>query len=130
VYLSAGAGVVAFTVLGGLVPAGRMGQMFLLRSGIGFVIVFGLLIMLSPELWRWRWTVAPTRWLLRLLTVTNSGRALLFLLNAFGLNVHAFSRTGPAFFVVHTDANPLFLVNVALMACVTFMLARAGWAHE
>ena len=129
VYLSAGAVVVAFTMLAGLVPPGRMGQVFLLRSGLGFVILFGLLITLSPELWRWRWTVAPTRWLLRLLTVTNAGRALLFLLNAFGLNVHMFSRSG-AFLVAHTEANPLFLVNAALMVGITFMLARAGWAHE
>lgn len=92
-----------------------------------FVILFGALIILAPWLWRWPWTVAPTLWLVRLLAITNTGRTLLFLLNAAGLNVHVFRSSGPAFFVVRTAPEPLFLVNAALTGLITFMLARAGW---
>ena len=125
-YITAGAAVVVLTLILGLVGA-RLPRLLLLFPGLVFVVLFGLFIFLSPRLWRWRWTIAATRWLVRLLAFTNAGRTLLFVLNAFGLNVHVFRGTGPAFYIVRTDPNPLFLINAALMALITVMLARAGW---
>jgi hypothetical protein len=126
-YLLVGAAVVIFTLAAGLVPPSRLPRLFLLVPGLSFVVLFGVLILLSPWLWRWPWTVGPTRWLVRLLAVTNAGRCLLFLLNAAGLNLHIFRSSGPAFFVVRTDPQPLFLVNAGLTGFITLMLVRAAW---
>jgi hypothetical protein len=125
-YLLVGSAVVVFTVFGGLVPQSRTPQRFLLLPGLSFVLLFGLIITAAPWLWRWHWTVGPTRWLVRLLTITNTGRTLLFLLNAAGFNVHVM----PALSVVRTAPELLFLVNAALAGLITYMLARAGWARE
>ncbi|MFQ5854843.1 MAG: hypothetical protein ACE5LU_04260 [Anaerolineae bacterium] len=126
-YLLAGAAVVIFTLAGGLVPPSRLPRLLLLLPGLGFVVLFGALIILAPRLWRRPWTVTPTVWLVRLLALTNAGRTILFLLNAVGLNVHILRSSGPAFFIVRTAPEPLFLVNAGLTGLITFMLIRAGW---
>lgn len=129
-YLLAGAAVVVFTFTAGLVPPSRLPRLLLLLPGLGFVVLFGALIILAPRLWRWPWTIAVTRWLVRLLAVTNAGRTLLFLLNAAGLNVHLLRSSGPAFFVVRVNPEPLFLVNAGLTGAIVLMLARAGWCRD
>ncbi len=125
-YLLAGTAVILFTLTAGLVPPSRLPRLFLLLPGLGFVILFGALIILAPRLWRRPWTVGFSRWLVRLLALTNAGRTCLFLLNAAGLNVHVFRSSGPAFFMVRTDPEPLFLVNAGLTGLIAVMLARAG----
>jgi hypothetical protein len=124
-YTVAGALVVVFTLAAGLAGS-RLPRLALLLPGLFFVILFGVFIFCMPKLWRWRWTLSPSRWVVRLLSLTNAVRAMLFGLNAFGMNVHLF----PGPFVVRTEPNPLFLINAALMALITFMLARAGWDRQ
>lgn len=126
-YLIAGVVVVTFTLAAGLVPPGRLPGLFLLLPGLGLVALFGVIIILAPTLWRWSWSVTPSVWLVRLLALTNAGRTLLFLLSAGGLNVHVFSSSGPTFFVVRSDPEPLFLLNAGLTGLIAAMLARAGW---
>lgn len=128
-YLLGGAGVVAFTFAAGLVPAARAPRAFLLLPGLGFVVALGLLLTFAPTLFRFGLAEAATRWLARLLCVTSTGRTLLFLGNAAGLNVHFMRGGRPDFFVVTGDPKPLFLVCAALTGLIAAMLARAAWTR-
>lgn len=129
-YVIGGVAVVVFTLAAGLVPPSRLPGLAQLVPGLGFVIVFGTIIALAPTLWRWRWTLAPTVWLVRVLAVTNAGRTLFFLLSAGGLGIQVLPPSRQTLSVTSHDAEPLFLVNASLNGLITLMLARAGWARD
>lgn len=138
VYLIAGLLVISFTFLTQLVPNSRVAATFLIFPGSFFVVVFAILVYVGPlprgappprHSWDARRLSAVSiaiQWVARTLAATNAVRAVLFLFNALGQNIHlTFSPI--RVFVVVSHAEPLFFVNAVLVALVAFMLARAGW---
>lgn len=123
-YLFAGLLVISFTFLTQLVPKSRAAEAFLLFPGVFFVLVFAIFVYVGTLL-------RPVRllrhsWIVRVLVITNGGRAALFLSNALGQNIHlTFSPL--RLFVVVSAPEPLFFVNAVLTAFGAFMLARAAW---
>jgi hypothetical protein len=138
-YFIGGLLVILFTFVTELIPQNRIAEAFLLFPGVLVVAFFAVLVYRGPTarrsvLAKRRWTpnlvkraaAAAPRWTARILAVTNGVRAVLFLLNALGQNLH-FTFTPNRLLVVSSDPEPLFLVNAAVMAVIAMMLARAGW---
>lgn len=122
-YLGGGAGIIVFTLAAGLVPPAR--ARFLLFPGLGFVLLFGVALVLAPRLWHRPRSVRRALRLVRVLVVANAVRAVLFVLSAFGWNFHLFRDGRPALFVVPSEPRPLFLVNAAAAAAIALLLIRA-----
>lgn len=128
-YLIGGSAVVLFTATG-LLSAVRQARLFLLLPGLAFVLLFGAALLAAPRFWHRPGSVRRTYALIRVLVVSNAVRTVLFLLDAAGWNVHVMKDFRPAFFVVRSGAQPLFLADALVTGFIAFMMIRAAAGRE
>lgn len=121
--------VVLLTLWMGGVPARKAVEIRLLIPGIVAILLFGMAFYFIPPISRWSASLGKGLvFLMKLFVVTNSLRALNFLINFLGLHVELHVR--PMVIHLHPSQftfHPIFLLNTLLMAAIAFMLARAAW---
>jgi hypothetical protein len=126
-YVGLGIVVIALTLVAGTSPQRGTPPLVGLLIGASFVAIFG--VMLYSYAWvTKRWARRTIAILTGIFVVTNALRTLQYFINFLGyrleLNFNAFS------IAVHPSefSFPLiFLICTLLMACITYMLARAAW---
>jgi hypothetical protein len=126
-YVGMGIVVIALTLVAGTSPQRGTPPLVGLLIGASFVAIFGAMIYSYAWVTK-RWGRRTIAILTGIFVVTNALRTLQYFINFLGyrleLNVRAFS------IAVHPSefSFPLiFLVCALLMACITYMLARAAW---
>jgi hypothetical protein len=126
-YVGLGIVVIALTLVAGTSPQRGTPPLVGLLIGASFVAIFG--VMLYSYAWvTKRWARRTIAILTGIFVVTNALRTLQYFINFLGyrleLNFNAFS------IAVHPSAFSfplIFLICTLLMACITYMLARAAW---
>jgi hypothetical protein len=126
-YVGMGIVVIGLTLLAGTSPQRGTPPLLGLLIGAVFVAIFGVVIYSYSWVTK-GWARRTIAILTGILVVTNALRALQYLINFLGyrleVNVKAFS------IAVHPSEFSfpiIFLICALLMACITYMLARAAW---
>jgi hypothetical protein len=126
-YVGMGIVVIALTLVAGTSPQRGTPPLVGLLIGASFVAIFGLLIYFYAWLTK-AWARRAIAILTGIFVVTNALRTLQYFINFLGyrleLNFKAFS------IAIHPSEFSfplLFLICALLMACITYMLARAAW---
>jgi hypothetical protein len=126
-YVGMGIVVIALTLVAGTSPQRGTPPLVGLLIGASFVAIFGLLIYVYAWLTK-AWARRAIAILTGIFVVTNALRTLQYFINFLGyrleLNFKAFS------IAIHPSEFSfplLFLICALLMACITYMLARAAW---
>jgi hypothetical protein len=126
-YVGVGVIVIALTLVAGTSPQRGTPPLVGLLIGASFVVVFGAVIYSYAWVTK-EWARRAIAILTGIFVVTNALRTLQYFINFLGyrleLNFKTFS------IAVHPSdfSLPLiFLVCALLMACITYMLARAAW---
>jgi hypothetical protein len=126
-YVGVGVVVIALTLIAGTSPQRGAPPLLGLVIGAMFVAIFGLVI------YSYVWvTKASVRRIITILTgilvVTNTLRMLQYLINFLGFRLELHFTIPPIAIHPSEFSFPLiFLICGLLMACITYMLARAAW---
>jgi hypothetical protein len=126
-YVGVGVLVIALTLIAGTSPQRRAPPLVGLAIGASFVAIFGVFIYAYAWVTR-HWVQRLIAILTGILVVTNTLRMLQYLINFIGYRLELQLKVPPL--AVHPSefAFPLiFLLCGLLMACITYMLARAAW---
>jgi hypothetical protein len=126
-YVGVGIVVIALTLVAGTSPQRGAPPLLGLLIGAMFVAIFGLVM------YAYTWVTRP--WARRVITiltglfvVTNALRMLQYLINFLGYRLELHVKVPPLAIHPSEFSFPLiFLICGLLMACITYMLARAAW---
>jgi hypothetical protein len=126
-YVGMGIVVIVLTLIAGTSPQRGAPPLVSLAIGACFVAIFGLVI------YAYAWVTKDwLRWAISILTgvlvVTNTLRMLQYLINFIGYRLELQFKVPPLAIHPSEFAFPvIFLICGVLMACITYMLARATW---
>jgi hypothetical protein len=110
-YAGLGGLVILITLVAGLVPESRANPAIELGIGLGFIVLFAILI-------------ARGWWLLSgVLVFSNAWRAFTYFNDGRGVHVELLNRV-----VTPIEPQPVAFVNAALMVVIVGLLARSAWA--
>ena len=126
-YVGAGIVVIALTLIAGTSPQRGAPPLVGLLIGAVFVAIFGAVIYAYAWVTKgWARRIITT--LTGVLVVTNALRMLQYLINFLGyrLELH-FKAPSIAIHPSEFSFPIVFLICGLLMACITYMLARAAW---
>jgi hypothetical protein len=126
-YVGLGLIVIALTLFAGTSAARGAPPLVGLLIGATFVGIFGLVIYAYA--WTERsWAQAAIRVLASILVLSNGLRALQYFVNFLGYRFEIDFRHVSLAIHPSVFSFPLiFLICALLMACITYMLARAAW---
>jgi glucan phosphoethanolaminetransferase (alkaline phosphatase superfamily) len=127
VYVGGGILVIVLTLAVGTSPQRGTPPLIGLFIGAAFVALFGVLIYAYGWV-RQRWAQRIIAVLTGLFVVTNTLRTLQYFINFLGYRLEINLTT--LSLAVHPSEFSfpiIFLLCALLMACITFMLARAAW---
>jgi hypothetical protein len=127
IYIGLGIIVIGLTLVAGTSPQRGTPPMLGLLIGAGFVAIFGAVM------YAYAWVT--TQWGRRLiaimtgiLVVTNALRMLQYFINFVGYRLElSFTAKTIAVHPSEFSFPIIFLICGLLMACITYMLARAAW---
>lgn len=126
-YVGLGLVVIILTLLAGTSAARGTPNLSGLLIGATFVVIFGVLIYAYSWV-TFTWAQKAIQILTGLLVVTNGLRALQYFTNFLGYRLEIdFRRFSIAMHPSEFAFPLLFLICGLLMACITYMLARAAW---
>ncbi|MGH8056297.1 MAG: hypothetical protein ACREOH_03550 [Candidatus Entotheonellia bacterium] len=126
-YVGLGLVVIILTLLAGTSAARGTPNLSGLLIGATFVAIFGVLIYAYSWV-TFTWAQKAIQILTGLLVVTNGLRALQYFTNFLGYRLEIdFRRFSIAMHPSEFAFPLLFLICGLLMACITYMLARAAW---
>ncbi|MBI3089755.1 MAG: hypothetical protein HYY96_03735 [Candidatus Tectomicrobia bacterium] len=130
-YVVLGLIVIGLITLSGGTPERKAAELRALLPGAFFIVLFALAIFFRVGIAVTDATDCRVRAnlnIVHLLVFTNTLRCLGFLANFLGMNIgFDFIRMRPSFSPSPFRFNVIFLVSALLMACIVYMLARAGW---
>jgi uncharacterized membrane protein len=126
-YVGVGIVVIALTLLAGTSPQRGAPPLVGLLIGATFVAVFGVAIYAYAWVTK-AWARRVITILTGVLVVTNALRMLQYLINFLGYRLELHFRA-PSIAIHPSEFSfPIvFLICGLLMACITYMLARAAW---
>ena len=126
-YVGLGLVVIMLTLLAGASAARGTPPLIGLLIGATFVAIFGALMYAYGWVTR-AWAQRTIQVITSLLVVTNGLRALQYFINFLGYRLEIdFRRFSLAMHPSEFAFPLLFLICGLLMACITYLLARAAW---
>ena len=126
-YVGMGVVVIALTLVAGTSPQRGTPPLVGLLIGAVFVAMFGVVIYSYAWVTR-RWARRTIAILTGIFVVTNALRMLQYLINFVGYRLEInFKAWSIAVHPSEFSFPIIFLMCALLMACITYMLARAAW---
>jgi len=126
-YVGLGIMVIALTLLAGTSPQRGAPPLVGLLIGAIFVAIFGVVIYSYTWVTK-EWARRVIAILTGIFVVTNTLRMLQYLINFVGFRLELHFKMPPIAIHPSEFSFPLiFLICGLLMACITYMLARAAW---
>lgn len=126
-YVGIGVLVIALTLVAGTSPQRGTPPLVGLLIGAIFVAIFGVVIYSYAWVTR-RWARRTIAILTGIIVVTNALRMLQYLINFVGYRLEIdFKALSLAVHPSEFSFPIIFLMCALLMACITYMLARAAW---
>jgi uncharacterized membrane protein len=126
-YVGVGIVVIALTLIAGTSPQRGAPPLVGLLIGAIFVAIFGVVIYSYAWVTK-KWARRTITILTGIFVVTNALRMLQYLINFVGYRLELHIKAPPIAIYPSEFSFPIiFLICGLLMACITYMLARATW---
>jgi uncharacterized membrane protein len=126
-YVGVGIVVIALTLIAGTSPQRGAPPLVGLLIGAIFVAIFGVVIYSYAWVTK-KWARQTITILTGIFVVTNALRMLQYLINFAGYRLELHFKVPPIAIHPSEFSFPIiFLICGLLMACITYMLARATW---